>query len=64
MSSDPVQLRETFQSFSENEATTRELLNHTDMDLEDLLLSLAHLAHREKVELVEHPQGDFWRLLP
>lgn len=61
MSSDIVQLREAFQSFSEGEATTQELLDHVEMNLEDLLLSLAHLRHRGHLELVNHEHGDFWR---
>jgi len=61
MSSDVVQLREAFQEFADGEATTQELLDHLDMNLEDLLLSLAHLRHSEGVELVNHEHGDFWR---
>jgi len=61
MASDFVQLREAFQSFADGEATTQELLDEVDMDLEDLLLSLAHLRHREAVELVNHEHGDYWR---
>lgn len=61
MASDPVQLREAFEVFSDQSATTQELLDHVDMNLEDLLLSLAHLRHRGQVELVNHEHGDFWR---
>lgn len=61
MASDVVQLREAFESFSEGEATTQELLDYVDLGLEDLLLSLAHLRHREAVELVNHEHGDYWR---
>jgi len=61
MSSDPVAVREAFQSFADGEATTQELLDNVEMDLEDLLLSLAHLRHRDHLELVNHKHGDFWR---